>query len=95
VKKAKLVARAVIEPKLAAQLQHDAGYTGVLRLRGLPWAVKESEVMQFFEGFKVKGGRVKDDGVQLVVEGNRAKGDAFVVFESEEEAERALEKVRG
>jgi RNA recognition motif-containing protein len=83
--KEELVIRASLEPKLAAQMQPDAASAGVLLMKGLPWAVKEADVVQFFDGYKLKEG-----SVQLVRGGEgRATGDGYAEFESEEEAEKA------
>lgn len=63
-------------------------YTEVLKLRGLPFSVKKGDIVKFFGDFKVKDGRVhiafRPDG--------KATGEAYVEFDSAEEAKRAMSK---
>ncbi|XP_027051979.1 epithelial splicing regulatory protein 1-like isoform X2 [Pocillopora damicornis] len=65
----------------------------IIRMRGLPFNSKESDVIEFFEEdapvFK------SDEGI-LIVRNNfgKATGDAFVLFETEEHGHAALRKHR-
>ncbi|GFP92588.1 heterogeneous nuclear ribonucleoprotein f [Phtheirospermum japonicum] len=61
-------------------------YTEILKLRGLPYSVRKSEIVKFFGEFDVKEGNVqigcRPDG--------KATGEAFVEFASAEEARKAM-----
>lgn len=63
-------------------------YTEILKLRGLPFSVKKSEILEFFKDFKVADGKVhigcRPDG--------KATGEAYVEFESAEDAKQAMSK---
>ncbi|XP_006280929.2 heterogeneous nuclear ribonucleoprotein F isoform X1 [Capsella rubella] len=63
-------------------------YTEVLKMRGLPYSVNKPQIIDFFSGFKVIEGHVqvvcRPDG--------KATGEAFVEFETVEEARRAMVK---
>ncbi|XP_020882834.1 heterogeneous nuclear ribonucleoprotein F isoform X2 [Arabidopsis lyrata subsp. lyrata] len=63
-------------------------YTEVLKMRGLPYSVNKPQIIEFFSGYKVIEGRVqvvcRPDG--------KATGEAFVEFETGEEARRAMAK---
>ena len=50
------------ESLLRAKGQLDAGYTGCVRVRGLPWSAGESDVRAFFAGCEIEV-----DGIHLVV----------------------------
>ncbi|CAN0153791.1 unnamed protein product, partial [Phaeothamnion confervicola] len=68
----------------------DAAYSGVLRLRGLPFSAGVSDVRDFFRGYALaKDGAFVINGPDL-----RPSGEAFAVFQSEEEAHRAMERNR-
>ena len=57
-------------------------------MRGFPWSVTDEDVVNFFEGYKLVPDTVKiergDD--------DRITGWGAVVFETEEEAQRALDE---
>lgn len=61
-------------------------YTEVLKLRGLPYSVKKSEIVKFFKDFNLTEDKVhigyRHDG--------KATGEAYVEFSSAEEAKRAM-----
>ncbi|KAJ0236619.1 RRM domain-containing protein [Hirschfeldia incana] len=63
-------------------------YTEVLKMRGLPYSANKPQIIEFFSGYKVIEGRVhvvcRPDG--------KATGEAFVEFETAEEARRAMAK---
>ncbi|VVB18400.1 unnamed protein product [Arabis nemorensis] len=63
-------------------------YTQVLKMRGLPYSVNKPQIIEFFSGYKVIEGRVhvvcRPDG--------KATGEAYVEFETAEEARRAMAK---
>jgi RNA recognition motif-containing protein len=59
--------------------------TGIVKLRGLPYATTEDDVRTFFAGLKVR-----KDGVKRAIQAGKPSGDAFVLFESKDEALRAL-----
>ncbi|CAN8277732.1 unnamed protein product [Cochlearia groenlandica] len=60
-------------------------YTEVLKMRGLPYSVNKAQIVEFFSGYKVIEERVhvacRPDG--------KATGEAYVEFETVEEARRA------
>ena len=59
-----------------------------MKLRGFPWSVTDEDVVTFFEGYKLVPDSVKiergDD--------DRITGFGAVVFETEEEAQRAMDE---
>ncbi|CAI9110491.1 OLC1v1010534C3 [Oldenlandia corymbosa var. corymbosa] len=63
-------------------------YTEVLKLRGLPYSVKKSEIVKFFGDFNLTEDKVhigyRHDG--------KATGEAFVEFASAEEAKKAMRR---
>lgn len=63
-------------------------YTEVLKMRGLPYSANKPQIIEFFSGYKVIEGRVhvvcRPDG--------KATGEAYVEFETAEEARRAMAK---
>lgn len=66
----------------------DSAYTGVVRLRGLPFEATKSQIRTFFAGINVKESNIfmvsRPDG--------KASGEAFVLFDTEADAEKALAK---
>ncbi|GFY76188.1 heterogeneous nuclear ribonucleoprotein H [Trichonephila inaurata madagascariensis] len=62
----------------------------VLRVRGLPWSASKDDIVNFFEGCKLKNGA---NGIHLTMsrEG-RPSGEAYVEFETPEDANKGLEK---
>ncbi|CAA7057001.1 unnamed protein product [Microthlaspi erraticum] len=63
-------------------------YTEVLKMRGLPYSVNKAQIIEFFSGYKVIQGRVH---VVCRADG-KATGEAYVEFETAEEARRAMAK---
>ena len=62
-----------------------------VRLRGLPFASSEHDIMQFFSQ-----AQVTPIGIQILQDPqNRASGEAFVQFASPDEARRSLARHRG
>ncbi|XP_035549199.1 heterogeneous nuclear ribonucleoprotein H2-like isoform X2 [Juglans regia] len=63
-------------------------YTEILKMRGLPFSVKKTEIGEFFRDFKLMEERIhiacRPDG--------KATGEAYVEFASAEEAKRAMSK---
>ncbi|GMY11094.1 heterogeneous nuclear ribonucleoprotein H3 isoform X1 [Fagus crenata] len=61
-------------------------YTEILKMRGLPFSVKKSEIVEFFRDFKLIEERIhiacRPDG--------KATGEAYVEFVSTDEAKRAM-----
>ncbi|CDP01794.1 unnamed protein product [Coffea canephora] len=61
-------------------------YTEVLKLRGLPYSVKKSDIVKFFGDFNLTDDKVhigyRHDG--------KATGEAYVEFSSAEEAKKAM-----
>ena len=59
-----------------------------MKLRGFPWSVTDEDVVNFFDGYKLIPDSVKiergDD--------DRITGFGAVVFETEEEAQRAMDE---
>ncbi|GAA0164729.1 RNA splicing factor [Lithospermum erythrorhizon] len=62
-------------------------YTEILKLRGLPFTVKKSDILKFFgEDFNLT-----DDKIQIAARSDgRVTGEAFVEFPSAEEAKKAM-----
>ncbi|KAL1510459.1 hypothetical protein AB1Y20_006766 [Prymnesium parvum] len=70
-----------------ATMRDDAGYRGVLRMRGLPFSATAEEVLDFFG----RPPALQPCNVHLMRRSDgRASGDAYVVFDSEEAAVEAL-----
>ncbi|KAK6922509.1 RNA recognition motif domain [Dillenia turbinata] len=61
-------------------------YTEILKLRGLPFSVKKSQIVEFFGEFELADDRIhiacRPDG--------KATGEAFVEFDSAEDAKKAM-----
>ncbi|XP_044509511.1 heterogeneous nuclear ribonucleoprotein H2-like isoform X2 [Mangifera indica] len=61
-------------------------YTEILKMRGLPFSVKKSEIVEFFKDFRLIEDRIhiacRPDG--------KATGEAFVEFASADDARRAM-----
>ena len=59
-----------------------------LKLRGFPWQVTDDDVINFFDGYKLVEGSIKiergDD--------DRITGFGAALFETEEEAQRAMDE---
>ncbi|KAI8473994.1 MAG: hypothetical protein J3K34DRAFT_518509 [Monoraphidium minutum] len=65
---------------------HSHHMDSVVKMKSLPFDATQLDIIQFFEGFKLK-----PNGVQLVVRSdNKPTGEAFVDFEAPDEAARAL-----
>ncbi|XP_077246872.1 RNA-binding (RRM/RBD/RNP motifs) family protein isoform X2 [Tasmannia lanceolata] len=63
-------------------------YTEFLKLRGLPFSVTKSEIMEFFEEFELS-----EDNIHIGYRSDgRATGEAFVEFASDEDAKKAMSK---
>mmetsp|Transcript_70475 Transcript_70475/g.106584 ORF Transcript_70475/g.106584 Transcript_70475/m.106584 type:complete len:98 (-) Transcript_70475:273-566(-) len=54
-------------------------------MRGLPYSCTEEEIYNFFYGY-----RVAKNGLKRSVKGGRPSGEAFVLFETKDEGERAM-----
>eukprot|EP00953_Heterococcus_sp_UTEX-ZZ885_P021245 11857-Heterococcus_DN1.PRE.1 len=67
----------------------DAGFSGVLKLRGIPFTTTKAQVRKFFEEFGVE-----DKSIFIVtrVDG-KPSGEAFAVFKDEEESRVAMQKL--
>jgi hypothetical protein len=75
-------------PAIAAVSREDSAYSGVVKMRGLPWTATVQDVMGFFTGYQLEA-----NGVYLTNGADgRPSGEGFVLFASESEASRALEK---
>lgn len=82
--KGALYQRVGVGVKMAAK--PDAEFRGVLRMRGLPFTAGVEEIRTFFRGYKLQ-----EHGVFVVNGGDwRPTGESYVLFDSEEEAERAF-----
>ncbi|PIN17226.1 putative RNA-binding protein (RRM superfamily) [Handroanthus impetiginosus] len=61
-------------------------YTEILKMRGLPYSVKKSEIVKFFGDFNIA-----DDKVHIACRSDgKATGEAYVEFASAEEAKKAM-----
>lgn len=68
--------------------KEDAGYRGVLRMRGLPYTATVEEVLQFYGS----PAELCRENVHLLKRADgRASGDAYVIFDTEEAAKQALQ----
>ena len=68
-------------------MKDDAGYRGVLRMRGLPYNATVEEVLKFFGHVA----ELKASNVHLMKRADgRPSGDAYVVFDSEDAAVQGL-----
>lgn len=80
---------AVMQQSTQPQGSGSASYAhtdSVVKIKSLPFDASQLDVLHFFEGFKMKA-----NGVQLVVRSdNKPTGEAFVDFESPEEATMAI-----
>eukprot|EP00850_Spirogloea_muscicola_P020959 SM000232S07929 [mRNA] locus=s232:68983:72248:- [translate_table: standard] len=65
----------------------DMRYTGVIRMRGMPYSCTAADITAFFTGMQIA-----QDGCFLCTHGDgRPTGEAFVEFVSEETATRAMQ----
>ncbi|GIL84599.1 hypothetical protein Vretimale_14466 [Volvox reticuliferus] len=85
---------AVAQAQLQEQAQgsgshgHGAHSDSVVKIKSLPFDATQLDIIQFFESFKLK-----PNGVQLVVRSdNKPTGEAFVDFETPEEAARSIKE---
>ncbi|XP_037942785.1 heterogeneous nuclear ribonucleoprotein H2-like, partial [Teleopsis dalmanni] len=80
------------EAKEAMRKTSSHGMSYVVKLRGLPYAVTEQQIEEFFNGLEIKPDR---EGILFVMDRRgRATGEAFVQFESQEDTEQALGRNR-
>uniref|UniRef100_M4F7Y2 RRM domain-containing protein n=1 Tax=Brassica campestris TaxID=3711 RepID=M4F7Y2_BRACM len=77
-----------VRAKSYSESKEKLEYTEVLKMRGLPYSANKPQIVEFFSGYKGIEGRVhvvcRPDG--------KATGEAFVEFETAEEARRAMAK---
>lgn len=68
----------------------DVEHTGVLKLRGLPFSATKKDIIDFFGDYDLS-----EESVHIVYRSDgKATGDAFVEFESAEDAKAAMSKDR-
>mmetsp|Transcript_19521 Transcript_19521/g.50730 ORF Transcript_19521/g.50730 Transcript_19521/m.50730 type:complete len:528 (+) Transcript_19521:90-1673(+) len=82
--------QAVLQQNMGPQGNgHGPGLSdSVVKIKSLPFDANQLDIIQFFEGF-----RLKPNGVQLVVRSdNKPTGEAFVDFEAPDEAARAIKE---
>eukprot|EP00099_Drosophila_melanogaster_P022601 NP_650120.1 glorund, isoform A [Drosophila melanogaster] len=80
------------EAKEAMRKISGHGTAFVVKLRGLPYAVTEQQIEEFFSGLDIKTDR---EGILFVMDRRgRATGEAFVQFESQDDTEQALGRNR-
>ncbi|XP_034115512.2 heterogeneous nuclear ribonucleoprotein F isoform X1 [Drosophila albomicans] len=80
------------EAKEAMRKTGGHGHAFVVKLRGLPYAVTEQQIEEFFAGLEIKTDR---EGILFVMDRRgRATGEAFVQFESQDDTEQALGRNR-
>lgn len=73
-------------PRAPDPAKEHAEHTGVLRLRGLPFSADRDDIMEFF-----KGSVLTDDSIYFMVNSEgRVTGEAYVRFESPEDAKEAM-----
>lgn len=64
----------------------------IVRIRGMPYSAGKAELVSFFAMCRVKGGK---DGVHITyLSDGRPSGEAFIVFETRNDMEKALNKNR-
>ncbi|PNW74483.1 hypothetical protein CHLRE_12g494550v5 [Chlamydomonas reinhardtii] len=67
---------------------HGAHTDSVVKIKSLPFDATQLDIIQFFDAYKLK-----PNGVQLVVRSdNKPTGEAFVDFETPEEAQRSIKE---
>jgi heterogeneous nuclear ribonucleoprotein F/H len=78
----------------AAQLVRRTGggiqvgeHTGYLRMRGLPFSAAKEDIAKFFEGYNP----IVDSIVLTYRSDGRATGEAYIGFQSAEDAKRAID----
>lgn len=59
--------------------------TGIVKIRGLPLSATEEDIRNFFAGFQIKS-----DGIKRSIINGRPSGEAFVLFDSVGESQKAL-----
>jgi RNA recognition motif-containing protein len=59
----------------------DPDATCALKLRGIPWSCEDTDIYEFFEGFKV----VEDSAKLEVYDDGKKSGNAIILFESIDE----------
>lgn len=65
----------------------DMAYTGVIRMRGMPYSCTSADITVFFKGMQIV-----PDGIFLCTHGDgRPTGEAFVEFINEDTASRAMQ----
>ncbi|CAA2998430.1 heterogeneous nuclear ribonucleo F [Olea europaea subsp. europaea] len=67
-----------------------AEYTGILRLRGLPYTASKEDIMDFFRDFVLSESKIR----MIVNSEGRPTGEAFVEFASAEDSKAAMSKDR-
>ncbi|CAA3028264.1 heterogeneous nuclear ribonucleo F [Olea europaea subsp. europaea] len=67
-----------------------AEYTGILRLRGLPYTASKEDIMDFFRDFVLSESKIH----MIVNSEGRPTGEAFVEFASAEDSKAAMSKDR-
>eukprot|EP00262_Sarcandra_glabra_P006554 TRINITY_DN18894_c0_g1_i1.p1 TRINITY_DN18894_c0_g1~~TRINITY_DN18894_c0_g1_i1.p1 ORF type:complete len:262 (+),score=43.69 TRINITY_DN18894_c0_g1_i1:178-963(+) len=76
-------------PPIRAKKSHDKEdmeYTEILKLRGLPFSVTKSEILEFFGEFELA-----EDNIHIACRSDgKATGEAFVEFESVGDAKKAM-----
>lgn len=66
----------------------DMEYTEILKMRGLPFSVKKSEIVEFFRDYEII-----EDSIHIACRPDgKATGEAYVEFVSADEAKRAMSK---
>lgn len=76
------------ETKKEPVMSEEDGF--VVRLRGLPWAVTNEDIIKFFEDSTIVGGSA---GIHMTyTREGRSTGEAYVEMSCEEDIEKALKK---
>jgi len=60
---------------------------GIVKVRGLPYESSDADIHSFF-----KESTIISNGIQKVFEGRRPSGEAFILFATKADANKALEK---
>lgn len=71
-----------------AMMEQVDAATGIVHLKNLPLAATEDDIRALFAGFQLN----KPNCIKRSIRNGKPSGEAFVLFESEEEAQNSLER---
>ncbi|EAR94431.2 RNA recognition motif 1 in heterogeneous nuclear ribonucleoprotein hnRNP protein (macronuclear) [Tetrahymena thermophila SB210] len=59
----------------------------IVKIRGLPYNATDQDIQKFF-----KDSQIVQNGIQKVYDGKRPSGEAFIIFATKQDAQKAIEK---